>query len=378
MDFNLSEEQRLLAESVERFIQNDYGFAARQKIVASSTGLHSAHWKTFADLGWLGVPFAEEDGGFGGGPIEVTVLMERFGRGLVIEPYITGVLLAGRSIALAGDRGQKERWLSPIIDGTKVAAFASTEPSSRFDVTDVSTTATADGNGWVLNGHKAVVVHAANADFLVVTARTSGARRDRDGVSLFVLPSDTAGIQRRDYATVDELRASEVQFTNVRVGADALLGKAGAAAAVLEQVVDEATLAVGAEAVGMMEVLYKSTVDYTKQRQQFGQPISQFQVLQHRMVDMFMEAELSKSLMFMAAMRLAEGYNDTARRAISAFKVQVGKSGRFVAQNAVQLHGGMGMTEELAIGHYFKRMTIIDAWFGNTDFHLRRFGSLAA
>jgi alkylation response protein AidB-like acyl-CoA dehydrogenase len=222
------------------------------------------------------------------------------------------------------------------------------------------------------------VVQAVNADFLVVSARTSGNRRDRDGVSLFIVESNAAGLTRRDYATVDEMRASEVMLNDVRVGKDALLGAAGSAAAVLERVTDEATLAVGAEAVGAMEVLYKSTVDYTKQRQQFGQPISQFQVLQHRMVDMFMEAELSKSLMFMAAMRMAEGYDDTARRAISALKVQVGKSGRFVAQNAVQLHGGMGMTEELAIGHYFKRMTVIDAWFGNTDHHLRRFGSIAA
>lgn len=378
MDFNLSEEQRLLAESVERFIQNDYDFAKRQKIVASAAGMDRAHWKTFADLGWLGVPFSEEDGGFGGGPIEVMVLMERFGRGIVVEPYITGVLLAGRAIALAGDRAQKEKWLAAIIDGSKLAAFASAEPGSRFDYIDVSTTATADGDGWRLNGHKAVVVQAVNADFLVLSARTSGNRRDRDGVSLFIVESNAAGLTRRDYSTVDEMRASEVMLSDVRVGKDALLGAAGSAAAVLERVTDEATLAVGAEAVGAMEVLYKSTVDYTKQRQQFGQPISQFQVLQHRMVDMFMEAELSKSLMFMAAMRLAEGYDDTARRAISALKVQVGKSGRFVAQNAVQLHGGMGMTEELAIGHYFKRMTVIDAWFGNTDHHLRRFGSIAA
>ena len=378
MDFNLSDEQRLLAESVERFIQNDYAFANRQKIVASADGMDRRHWKTFAELGWLGVPFAEEDGGFGGGPIEVMVLMERFGRGIVVEPYITCVLLAGRAIALAGDRAQKERWLAAIIDGSKLAAFASAEPGSRFDLTDVCTTATEDGDGWRLNGHKAVVVHAASADFLVVSARTAGSRRDRDGVSLFIVESSAAGLTRRDYATVDEMRASEVMLHDVRVGRDALLGSAGGAAAVLERVTDEAILAVGAEAVGAMEVLYRSTVDYTKQRQQFGQPISQFQVLQHRMVDMFMEAELSKSLMFMAAMRMAEGYDDTARRAISALKVQVGKSGRFVAQNAVQLHGGMGMTEELAIGHYFKRMTVIDAWFGNTDHHLRRFGSIAA
>ena len=236
----------------------------------------------------------------------------------------------------------------------------------------------ADGDGYVLNGQKAVVLQAASADIIVLSARSTGARRDRAGVSLFVVAAGAAGISRRDYHTVDEQRASELTLTNVRVGTDALLGSAGAAADVLERLNDEGAFAVAAEAVGMMEVLYKSTVDYTKQRQQFGQPISQFQVLQHRMVDMFMEYELSKSLLLMAAMRLAKAYDDTARRAVSALKVQVGKSGRFVAQNAVQLHGGMGMTEELAIGHYFKRMTVIDAQFGNVDHHLRRFGSIAA
>lgn len=379
MDFNFSEEQRLLGESVERFIQNDYTFAARQKIVGEELGFDRTHWKTFAELGWLGVPFAEEDGGFGGGSTEVMLLMERFGRGLVVEPYLGTVLLAGRAIALAGSRTQKERWLTRIVEGSLLAAYAVTEPQSRFAVTDIACTAQADGAGFVLNGQKAVVLHAASADIYIVAARTSGARRDRAGVSLFVVEaSNAAGISRRDYHTVDEQRASEVTFTNVRVGADALLGNVGAAADVLERLNDEGAFAVAGEAVGMMEVLYKNTVDYTKQRQQFGQPISQFQVLQHRMVDMFMEYELSKSLLLMAAMRLDKAYDDTARRAVSALKVQVGKSGRFVAQNAVQLHGGMGMTEELAIGHYFKRMTVIDAQFGNVDHHLRRFGSIAA
>ena len=238
--------------------------------------------------------------------------------------------------------------------------------------------AAADGAGYVLNGAKAVVLHAATADVFVVAARTAGTRRDRAGISLFVVDAAASGITRRDYRTVDEQRASELTFAGVRVEAVSVLGEIGAAAAVLERLNDEGAFAIAAEAVGAMEVLYKSTVEYTKQRQQFGQPISQFQVLQHRMVDMFMEYELSKSLLLMAAMRLEKAYDDTARRAVSALKVQVGKSGRFVAQNAVQLHGGMGMTEELAIGHYFKRMTVMDAQFGNVDHHLRRFGSIAA
>jgi alkylation response protein AidB-like acyl-CoA dehydrogenase len=228
----------------------------------------------------------------------------------------------------------------------------------------------------VLNGYKAVVLNGPAADFLVVSARTSGGQRDRDGVSLFVVDAKAAGVSRRDYPTVDAFRASEITLTNVRVAKDALLGAEGKGYALLEQVIDEGILAICSEAVGCMEVLYKNTVEYTKTREQFGQPIGKFQVLQHRMVDMFMEHEQSKSLMYMAAMKMDEGYGDAARKAISAFKVQVGNSGRFVGQNAVQLHGGMGMTDELNIGHYFKRVTIIDTLFGNVDYHLKRFGSL--
>ena len=225
-----------------------------------------------------------------------------------------------------------------------------------------------------MNGHKSVVLNGPAADFFVVTARTSGGQRDQEGVSLFVVPADAEGVSRRDYPTVDAFRASEVSFDNVRLAADALLGPQDQGYPIIEQVIDEGILAVGSEAVGCMEVLYKATVEYCKTREQFGQPIGKFQVLQHRMVDMFMEHEQSKSLMYMAAMRMDEGYDDEARKAVSAFKVQVGKSGRFVAQGAVQLHGGMGMTDELNVGHYFKRLTMIDTLFGNVDFHLKRFG----
>ena len=254
--------------------------------------------------------------------------------------------------------------------------MAFVEPQARFNLADITTTATADGDGYVLNGYKAVVLNGPQANFLVVSARTAGEQRDEDGISLFVLDAATAGISRRDYPTVDAFRASEITFENVKVGADSLVGEAGQGLAILQQAIDDGVLAVGAEAVGCMEVLYKDTVEYCKQREQFGQPIGKFQVLQHRMVDMFMEHEQSKSLMFMAAMRMAEGYGAEAQKAVSAFKVQVGKSGKFVGQNAVQLHGGMGMTEELNIGHYFKRLTIIDTLFGNVDFHLQRYGTL--
>ena len=376
MDFSFTEEQTLLQESVSRFMQNDYGFEARQKNASTEQGFSAENWQTFAELGWLGVPFSEADGGFGGGAIETALMSEQFGRGLLIEPFLATVILAGGAIKHGGSEEQKSQYLPGIIDGSKHAALAFVEPQARFNIADITTTATADGDGYVLNGYKAVVLNGPQADFLVVSARTSGEQRDEDGVSLFVMDAATAGISRRDYPTVDAFRASEITFENVKLGADSLVGEAGKGLPILQRAIDDGVLSVGAEAVGCMEVLYKDTVEYCKQREQFGQPIGKFQVLQHRMVDMFMEHEQSKSLMFMAAMRMAEGYGAEAQKAVSAFKVQVGKSGKFVGQNAVQLHGGMGMTEELNIGHYFKRLTIIDTLFGNVDFHLQRFGAL--
>ena len=376
MDFSFTEEQTLLQESVSRFMQNDYGFEARQKNASTEQGFSAENWQTFAELGWLGVPFSEADGGFGGGAIETALMSEQFGRGLLIEPFLATVILAGGAIKHGGSEEQKSQYLPGIIDGSKHAALAFVEPQARFNIADITTTATTDGDGYVLNGYKAVVLNGPQADFLVVSARTSGEQRDEDGVSLFVMDAATAGISRRDYPTVDAFRASEITFENVKLGADSLVGEAGKGLPILQQAIDDGVLSVGAEAVGCMEVLYKDTVEYCKQREQFGQPIGKFQVLQHRMVDMFMEHEQSKSLMFMAAMRMAEGYGAEAQKAVSAFKVQVGKSGKFVGQNAVQLHGGMGMTEELNIGHYFKRLTIIDTLFGNVDFHLQRFGAL--
>jgi pimeloyl-CoA dehydrogenase small subunit len=376
MDFSFSDEQTLLQDSVSRFIQNDYGFEARQKIVKQEPGFSTDHWRTFAELGWLGVPFAEDDGGFGGGAVESMIMLEQFGKGLVVEPFLPTVVLAGGAIAIGGSAEQKVAHLPGIIDGSTQGALAFAEPQGRYNLADLTTTAKQQGDGWVIDGYKAVVLNGPAADVLVVSARTGGDQRDPDGVSLFVVPADTDGIERRDYPTVDALRASEITFKGVQVGADALLGEAGKGLPILEEVIDRGILAVGAEAVGAMEIAYKTTVEYCKQREQFGQPIGQFQVLQHRMVDMFMEHEQSKSLMYMAAMRLDEGYGDVAKKAVSALKVQVGKSGRFVGQQAVQLHGGMGMTDELAVGHYFKRLTTIDTLFGNVDFHLKRFGRL--
>jgi len=376
MDFSFTEEQTLLEESVAKYFQNDYDFESRQQLVKSEDGFSKDNWSTFAELGWLGVPFSEEDGGFGGGAIESMLMAENFGKGLMVEPYLATVVLAGGAIKHGGNAEQKANYLPGIIDGSTQAALAYAEPQGRFNLADLTTTASKDGDGYELNGYKAVVLNGPAADLLVVSARTGGEQRDSSGVSVFVVDANAEGVGRRDYPTVDGMRASEVTLEGVKVGADALLGEEGQGLAIVERAIDDGIMAVGSEAVGCMEVLYKDTVEYCKTREQFGQPIGKFQVLQHRMVDMFMEHEQSKSLMYMAAMRMDEGYGPEAQKAVSAFKVQVGKSGRFVGQNAVQLHGGMGMTDELNIGHYFKRLTIIDTLFGNVDYHLKRFGSL--
>ena len=376
MDFSFSDEQTLLQESVSRFITNDYGFESRQKHSRSDAGYSLENWQTFAELGWLGVPFSENHGGFGGGAVETMLMMEEFGKGLVVEPYLATVVACGSALNGFGSEDQKSSFIPQIIDGSKLWALAFAEPQGRFNLADLTTTATANNGSYLLSGHKSVVINGPNANFFIVSVRTSGEQRDETGISLFIIPSDAKGLSRRDYPTVDGQRASELILDNVELDEASRLGEEGQGLNVLQKAIDFATLAIGSEAVGCMEVLYKDTVEYCKNREQFGQPIGKFQVLQHRMVDMFMEHEQSKSLMFMAAMRWDEGYGAEAQKAVSAFKVQVGKSGKFVGQSAVQLHGGMGMTDELNIGHYFKRLTIIDTMFGNVDHHLKRFGSL--
>ena len=376
MDFSFSDEQTLLQESVSRFITNDYGFESRQKHSRSDAGYSLENWQTFAELGWLGVPFSENHGGFGGGAVETMLMMEEFGKGLVVEPYLATVVACGSALNGFGSEDQKSSFIPEIIDGSKLWALAFAEPQGRFNLADLTTTATANNGSYLLSGHKSVVINGPNANFFIVSVRTSGEQRDETGISLFIIPSDAKGLSRRDYPTVDGQRASDLILDNVELDEASRLGEEGQGLNILQQAIDFATLAIGSEAVGCMEVLYKDTVEYCKNREQFGQPIGKFQVLQHRMVDMFMEHEQSKSLMFMAAMRWDEGYGAEAQKAVSAFKVQVGKSGKFVGQSAVQLHGGMGMTDELNIGHYFKRLTIIDTMFGNVDHHLKRFGSL--
>ena len=377
MDFSFTEEQSLLQDSVQRFVQNSYEFEARQKLIKTEEGFSRDNWSSFAELGWLALPFAEESGGFGGTAVETMIVMEEFGKGLVVEPYVTTVIMAGSIIEDGGSTVQKEGVLADMMAGTRLAAVAYVEPQARFNLADVTTTATRSGDGYIINGFKGVVLGGPSADVLVVPARTSGDQRDAGGITLFLVDSSANGISRRDYPTIDGGRASEITFDNVEVSEGDVLGEMDAGLALLEVGINNGILAVCAEAVGAMEVLYKTTVEYCKTREQFGQPIGKFQVLQHRMVDMFMEHEQAKSLLYMAAIRMSEDDELEARKAISALKVQVGKGGRFVGQNAIQLHGGMGMTDELNVGHYFKRITAVEILFGNADFHLKQYSSAA-
>jgi alkylation response protein AidB-like acyl-CoA dehydrogenase len=372
MDFSLSDEQSILADSVARFIDNDYDFETRQKIAESDLGFSPELWQTYAELGWTAVPFAEDDGGLGGGPIELMLMMQQFGRGLVVEPYLATVILAGGVLKRAASADQKEKWLAAIIEGSTQAALAFAEPQARFDISDVATTAVAGGDGFVLNGTKNLVLNGGNADLLIVPARTDGSQADNSGISLFAVAADSGGIGRTPYPTVDAHQAADITLTDVAVDSGALLGEAGKGYATLRSVIDEATLAVCAEAVGIMRAMHDKTVEYSKNRIQFGVPIGTFQALQHRMVDTLMALEQTHSLLLWSTMLNTAGDADAAK-SISALKYQIGTAGQKVVQEAVQIHGGMGVTWELDISHYFKRYTAIELLFGNADYHLNRY-----
>jgi len=375
MDLSFTEEQSMLRDTVASFLSDKYDFDKRRAIVGSEAGWRPDYWKAFAeDLGILGAPFSEEMGGLGGGATENMIVMEEFGKALVVEPYLGTVVIGGGFMKHSGYAGAADM-IGKIIEGKATIAFAYAEPQGRYTWADLKTTAKKDGAGYVLSGHKAVVVGAPWASHLIVTARTGGGQRDAGGVSVFLVEKGAKGVVTRDYPTVDGLRASEVYFENVSVGADALIGGEGAGLPLVEKVIDEATAAVCAEAVGVLRKLHEGTLDYTRQRKQFGQPIAQFQVLQHRMVDMFIQVEQSVSMTYMANIKLED---DAERaKAISSAKVQIGRACRFVGQSAIQLHGGMGMTDEMAIGHYFKRATMIESLFGSVDHHLARYEALS-
>jgi len=369
MDFSLNEVQEMLADSIEKFIDNEYAFDTRQNYAASEAGFSADVWNTFAELGWTTVPFSEDDGGFNGDQVDVMVMMQRFGRGLLVEPYLANIVLAGGILKRVGNAAQKQQWLQSIMSGELQATLAFTEPQARYDIANIATTAAADGADWVLNGQKGLVFNGGTSDLIIVPARTSGKQDDDSGITLFAVPADTAGLSINAYHTVDGLRAAELTLNDVRVSGDAVLGGTGDGFAALDETIDDATLAICAEAVGIMQVLKDKTVEYSKSRSQFGVPIGSFQALQHRMVDMLTVCEQAQSLLLWATMTVAEGGAE-AKRAVSSIKYLVGTGGQTLGEEAVQLHGGMGVTWDLDVAHYFKRLTAISQLFGNADWHL--------
>lgn len=374
MDFNFSQEQQLIQDSVERFVLENYSLEARQAIVAGASEYSAEHWSTMAELGWFGLTIPQANGGFGGNQIDTMVVMEQFGKGLVLEPFFASVVLGAKAVVLGGSEQLQNEVLPGVIDGSRQLAFAYAEEQARFDLHDVVCRAQADGDEFVINGHKSMVQNAGTAQQIVVSARTSGGQTDTDGISLFLLDADAPGMKIASFPTVDGLQAAEVELKDVRVAASHMLGALDQGFEIIQQVAIDGILALCAEAVGAMEMLYKDTVQYTQEREQFDHALADFQVLQHRMVDMFMEYEQCKSLLYRATLEVVQSGIE-AQRTVHALKHLVGKIGIMIGENAVQLHGGMGVTEELRIGHYFKRLLVIDAQFGNSDYHLQQFAA---
>ncbi|PRC44717.1 pimeloyl-CoA dehydrogenase small subunit [Mycobacterium sp. ITM-2017-0098] len=377
MDFTLNDEQDLLRGGLTRFLATRYDLEKSRAAAKTGLGWQPEIWRAFAEeLGILGAALPEESGGIGGGPVEMMLIAEALGHALVVEPYVdTAVVAAGLLLRAGGDSA--EALLEQIVSGSAIVALAATEPTSGEHWQDVTTTAERDGDDWVLTGSKIVSSTAPLASHVLVTARTSGGRTDAAGISLFLLDiaSATTGIERHDYRTIDDRRASDISLDGLRLPATALLGDEGNAWPSIARARDEGAAAVSAEAVGCMRKVLADTVEYCKQRQQFGQPIGSFQVLQHRMVDMYMEVEQAAAAVLLAILKL-DADDATRAKAVSAAKATVGRAAQFVGQQAVQLHGGMGMTEELAIGHYFKRLTALQFEFGSTDHHITRYGLL--
>ena len=368
MDFDLSEDQRLLKDSVDRLIADHYGFEQRKKYLREPAGHSPAMWNQITELGLLGLPFEETLGGFNGGAVETAIVMEAFGRGLVLEPFFATVILGGGLLRRAAPPAMLGALAPKVAAGKLKLAFAHVERHSRYNLADVTTTAHRDGSGYILDGAKSVVIHGDAADRIFLTARIAGERRARNGIGLFLVDPASPGVTRRGYPTQDGLRAAELTLTNVRVGADDLLNDN--ALPLIEHVIDEAIAALCAEAVGAMQSMQDLTLEYLKTRKQFGRPIGSFQVLQHRSVDMLVAIEQARSMAMFAAVMAGEENPVERRKAISAAKVQIGRSGRHVGQEAIQLHGGIGMTNEYAVGHYFKRVTMIDQVYGDADTHL--------
>jgi alkylation response protein AidB-like acyl-CoA dehydrogenase len=369
MDFNFKEEQLQLADALKRWIARDYTFDARRAIVGSPGGTSDAAWATLAELGLTALPLPEAHGGFDGDAVDMFIVMQELGRGLVVEPYFA-TMLGAEFLRRGGAHGAL---LDRVAGGGLKLACALGERQSRHDLRDVATRAVQDDGGWRLNGEKKVVLHGAQAGVLIVSARSAGAQRDEGGITLFAVPADAPGVVIRDVRMLDGQRAADVLLRDVRVGPDAVIGAAGAGWDILEAAADYGAGLLCAEALGAIDALFAATLDYLKTRQQFGVPIGKFQALQHRMADMYVHLEQARSMALLAAVRLAEGNPAERRRAVAAAKYRVGQAARFVGQQAIQLHGGMGVTDELPASHYFKRLSTIELTLGDCDHHLARF-----
>jgi alkylation response protein AidB-like acyl-CoA dehydrogenase len=374
MDFNFTEEQTLLENMVTSFVRDNYPWEVREAIVKTEEGWKPENWSQFAELGLLGVPFAEEFGGLGGSVVDTMIVMEQFGKGLIVEPYMPSVVLAGGLISSLG-KEQVESIIPNIISGDSRYAFAHSEPQSRFDLFDVKTSAAVSGDDFILNGFKSVVFGGPIATHLIISARTSGDQRDTNGITLFLVDKKSEGLTLQNYPTIDEYRASEVVIENLKVSKDMVLGEVDNAYNAIDENIDRSTIAVCAEAVGILEVLKDATIDYCKNRKQFGQAIGKNQSIQHRLVDMMIEYEQSKSILYMAC--TSDLSDPTSRKkAVSAAKARIGKAIKYVGENAIQLHGGMGMVDEYLVSHYFKRATMLGVLFGNEDYHMKRFSDI--
>ncbi|WP_339799424.1 acyl-CoA dehydrogenase [uncultured Marinobacter sp.] len=372
MNFDLTEEQQMLKDSLSRFLANEYTFEKRRDIIKSGKGTDQATWNALAEMGLLAYTFPEENDGLGGNAQDTMLVMESFGRALVTEPYLATVVLAGGLIRDAGSDAQKADVLPAIASGERLLALAHYEHGARYNLSHVNTTAKADGSSYVLNGSKTAVIHGGQAHQLVVSARTSGNARDENGISLFLVDANAAGVKVTDFATHDGFRTAELELSNVKVGSDALIGSADQAFPAIEKAIDLGTAAVCAEAVGAMEAMTETTLEYTQTRKQFGIPISRFQVLQHRMADMFIQAQQGRSMAILAAAYADSDDRDARREAISQAKLLIGQGARYVGQEGVQLHGGMGVTDEMFAAHLFKRLTLVNLQFGDSDYHLTR------
>lgn len=381
MDFDLSDDQRLLGESIQRLLAEQYDFEHRKNYLAQADGWSREQWRRYADMGLLTLPFAERNEGIGGGgAVETLIIMEAFGRSLVLEPFLATVVLGGSLLRLGASSEQLAILVPGVAAGRQLLAFGQAERQSRYDLADVATTARRSGDGWVLNGRKRHVLHGDCADKLIITARVAGDRRDPEGIGLFLVDAHAPNVSRRGYLLQDRLRAAEIGLHDVRVGDEGVIGEPGAALPLIEQVVDFAVMALCAEAVGVMDRAREIAVDHLKTRRQFGTAIGTFQALQHRAVDMLIHVEQARSMALYAAMMSEHPDSFERGRAASAAKVQIGRSGKFVCEQAIQLHGGIGMTEESQVGHYYRRLTMIDLLFGDSGHHLAvlaRSGGLA-